>query len=1053
MQDSQDKILGRLVLQRGLMSEEHARRCLEESTRQGQSFLAVASAHRLLTDQQSQQIWAEYQRYQHSAWSAEQSTAQGTRVVPIEARGQIQSDSGLANSQLRSTTADKDGLPSIGESIDGYEVISLLGKGGMGAVYRVRKDSKDYALKVILTENDTALARFEREAQAAAAVDIHENIVRIFRYSQHNGRWYILSDFVKGCGLDEFLVEGEPLELERTLEIMTKVADAVDFIHQKGILHRDLKPANILIRGSDQEPLITDFGLARLADSETLTKSQDFLGTPGYMAPEQAGSEHKQVGPASDIWALGVILYQLTTGQRPFQGESAVELITKILMGDPEKPTLLNGELPRDVETIIFKALEKEIPDRYLSAGDFAKDCAAVLKGESIIATRMGRIGRAKRQLKRRFGRAMPIVVLLTVTVIAVVPAAIWYQQSLARAEEAQAQREQSIRSLARSLKKLERESRNLLLASDLLGEKTREDVTAAKNALRELSNKTRNKSESGGDELQKEPEFRKVLKQIQFINWAMTSNPPNLEKTGLAANEITYLKAREQWHLGNWEKAKKGFLKLSEKGKGLRLIGHFGLGLSSLKLNSWKEAQLTFYEVDSNKLLAKLAIEALRNDLTLRVRRMLLKDKKTHALDRKRETDLFNALVNSLTQAGNSRMAWDQWNTSLQDAFYEKAKRSNWSTEEMVKRWQSIDKRRSLKHRFRPPNLNKDMLLYLARQSKTKADSLDYYLKARQLDTHFPLPKGFRPSEIAGEIMSLLLVKSDQKIEEAYEFMMVASSSGIYVPITRKIALPKFEEKGYFRKLYQLDSKNPLLYYWRGLLPPQYYQDNRKLTKAEIVSKLNRLNSDLTHAIKSEKLPSYYRAVALEKRVKAQQIIREYLDKAPAEPRKRWRVDLKKALVLQHPKPQLIYFQFWLWGENSEEKIKWAQRRLKAIQDRRLRTENETLGEGRPWECPIEILDQGSYKNQAMDAYIKLSESYREAQLYDEAVTAARTGLSIQPSSGYALTRYGEVLLLNKDGEEFERAFRDYKRRFGFNQSLKNQFDHFLKTKKARPN
>lgn len=1043
MQDSQNKILGRLVLRRALMSEDTARRCLEESTRQGQSFLAVASAHRLLTPEQSQQIWAEYQSYQ-SAWSNHQSTVQGSRTLPV---GQpIPSGSGSNNSSKgsRESKADKDGLPGIGDSIDGYEVIKLLGKGGMGAVYRVRKDSKDYALKVILTENDTALARFEREAQAAAAVDTHENIVRIYRYAQYQGRWYILSDFVKGCGLDEFLVEGEPMELERSLEIMAKVASAVDFIHEKGILHRDLKPANILIRGDDHEPLITDFGLARLADSETLTKSQDFLGTPAYMAPEQAGSEHKAVGPASDIWALGAILYQLSTGQRPFVGESAVELITKILMGDPESPTSLNPDLPRDVETIIDKALQKEIPDRYARAGDMAKDCLAVLHGEPIVAKRMGPIGKFRRQLKRRFGRALPLVLASLLLIGLGLPAALWYRNQLVEKERIQSENEQRVRELRRSLKKLQKGSLQILLSADLLNsqgtdwKKARGEFEALKGQLKDLELK--------GDPqfLSQSKEYKRSKEFIDFLNELSAKKRKNVQSAPLK----TYLKARDQFKKELFGEARKGFVKLTKKGAELKLMAWFALGLTELRSDSWKDAQLAFYELESDQYLSDLGSQTLRAFFEETVLEMLLKTKKTHALNKKRETELFRAFQAAMNKSTQSRDVWESWNKRLEEDFFGRAKSAGWSLKDTVSRWKTLSKKQSVESGFRPPQLNKEMLRVLAEEAKTKGEALRYYLKARQLDKNYLLPKGFRPSEIAGEIMSLLLVDSDRKIEEAFQFMMVASRSGIYVPVTRKIALPKFEEKGYFHRLYQEDPDDPLLHYWRGLIPPQYYQDKQSLSKKQKVAKLERINKDLSLAIQSEKLPGYYRAVALEKRVKVQQIIREYLEKPPAEPVERWSRDLEQALVLQHPKPQLIYLQFWGWCRDKDKKIEWARKRVGAIKDRRQRTATESLGQGRPWECPIEILDEGSYKNQAMDAHIKLAETYQDFEMMDEAIDAARLGYSFKPASGYALTRYGEMLLRDKRAEQFEKLYLNFKRNYGLRNDLKAQFDHFLKNR-----
>ncbi|MDF1662516.1 MAG: serine/threonine-protein kinase [Planctomycetota bacterium] len=252
----------------------------------------------------------------------------------------------------------------------GYELIEKIGQGGMGAVYKARKNDVDFAIKVVLEmDSIDAYSRFEREALAAAAVDKHPNIVSIHKLELNSQPPFIVMDFVEGESLRHFIRRGEPWSLERVVEMLEPVASALDHMHGKGVIHRDLKPANILIRSYDNAPLITDFGLAKFLQLESLSQTGQATGTPNYMAPEQL--EGQKASAASDLWALAVISYELLTGgERPFQGENPVILARNVLT---KKPRPLPAELDLSPETQAFfqSAFRRAPAQRHKSASSF----------------------------------------------------------------------------------------------------------------------------------------------------------------------------------------------------------------------------------------------------------------------------------------------------------------------------------------------------------------------------------------------------------------------------------------------------------------------------------------------------------------------------------------------------------------------------------------------------------------------------------------------------------------------------------------------------------
>ncbi|TET37588.1 MAG: hypothetical protein E3J72_05460 [Planctomycetota bacterium] len=270
-----------------------------------------------------------------------------------------------------------------------YEIIKELSRGGMGIVYKVRHPDLDIqmALKVLLAgENATEdqVRRFYLEASASAKLK-HPNIVGIHDVGIENGVHYFTLDFIDGPDLSH-IMKKERLPVQRSLEIIREVSDAIEYAHQHGILHRDIKPSNIMIDKSDR-PMVMDFGLAKdLGDEQARTVAGMVLGTPKYMPPEQAAGKIADLGPQADVYSLGAVLYELVTGYPPFEGKTAFEVLRNVMDTDVIPPRKRNAKVAEDVETIILMAMEKEISRRYQTAQALGDDIERYIKGEPIEA-------------------------------------------------------------------------------------------------------------------------------------------------------------------------------------------------------------------------------------------------------------------------------------------------------------------------------------------------------------------------------------------------------------------------------------------------------------------------------------------------------------------------------------------------------------------------------------------------------------------------------------------------------------------------------------------
>src|SRR5213596_208436 len=305
-----------------------------------------------------------------------------------------------------------------------YELLQEIGRGGQGIVYRARQKSLNriVALKVIGLAHwatEAHVKRFRLEAEAAASLN-HPGIVPIYEVGERDGACYFSMKFVEGGQLDE-VVKREPMPIRHAVELIAKLARTVHYAHEHGILHRDIKPGNILL---DQkgEPHLTDFGLARLIETEsTVTRTMEVLGTPSYMAPEQAVGNNAQVTSATDVYGLGAVLYQLLTGHPPFAGGTTYETVRLVLDTEPRQPRLLNPKVDRDLNTICLKCLEKDPKRRYSSALALAEDLERWLKHEPISARRTGLVTRGRKWVRRN-----PSSALLAASLVALAAAASW---------------------------------------------------------------------------------------------------------------------------------------------------------------------------------------------------------------------------------------------------------------------------------------------------------------------------------------------------------------------------------------------------------------------------------------------------------------------------------------------------------------------------------------------------------------------------------------------------------------------------------------------------
>ncbi|MBI4614877.1 MAG: serine/threonine protein kinase [Planctomycetes bacterium] len=292
-----------------------------------------------------------------------------------------------------------------GKPFGKYEILREIGDGGMGRVYQAidRETSRPCAIKVLHPEGGITwedVKRFQHEIRSIQDIQ-HPNIVSIHEVGTHEGRHYYAMDYIEGHPLKDVIEKEESLDVDRALQITRKLASALHAAHEKGIIHRDIKPDNVILT-EDGEPHLLDFSIAKIfAEVTQVTKIGTALGTPVYMAPEQAAGHIDELDATTDVYSLGVLLYEMLTGLPPFHGRTIIEILDAVEGEKPIPPRELNSKIPEPVNRVAMKAMEKKKHNRYASAREFADDIDRFLAGEPIRAGETGFLGK----VMKRFGK------------------------------------------------------------------------------------------------------------------------------------------------------------------------------------------------------------------------------------------------------------------------------------------------------------------------------------------------------------------------------------------------------------------------------------------------------------------------------------------------------------------------------------------------------------------------------------------------------------------------------------------------------------------------
>lgn len=927
-----------------------------------------------------------------------------------------------------------------GAAVGDFILEKALGQGGMGAVFLARhKDlGHQVAVKFFLLEDAEDTERFQREALAMAAVDRHPNIIGIHSYSQTPSP-YIVMDYVEGSSLEDVLQDG-PLPLKEALLITAKLCHALDYVHQRGILHRDIKASNVMLRGPD-DPVLMDFGLTRLQDMESLTQSSDQLGTPVSMAPEQILGKNSRVGPATDIWAVGVLMYRMLTARYPFLGQTLPELAAKIINAHPPSPLLSHGHLPREIEMILSGALRKQPEKRYQRASDMARLCEQLQEGQRLHSTQDNSVFQAKRSKAWLW---LPLFLVLA----AALGFFGWsYQQrELALVKAWKSKYNKILRQIVKDLEGHDTliDSCYLkLLHSGSLKREHQSQLLAMAKSLRQSFDTLQVHRRSGqrvslkqyAVSAENSGSWSEIQKKWRWIQYLL--KPQDYSK--LSEDDLLraayYLRSKET------ERAQLLFQKqLKKRGHATYLV-RYGLTLLALMDERPERAQEIFKTIEFPVGL-RPQFEALERSILEHLSVHILVSKRSHKA--------------SLASMEKLRPMWAESNETLAESLrtlraltesqiQKLAENSELSRACVVA--EEYLRLRRIYPQLHVLQLRSDQLERIASRAQKQGDHRRAFLCYIQLYNRGEksnVPEKYWPDRLDSillEIFSDGSLSPEKRDALAFELIIEASRFGVQTFIAQRNTLGRFESLGVFRDFLKRNPREVLIGYWRAQRQIPLHTSEAALLKAirENIQALKRVlaTEGLARSIHAD---SYFHLadnmVALrgsipskERAAFQKQIIATY----------------KRALENDTARPDEVCMALCREFRQSapREALRWGQRAVTLVQERYQKMQERKLDAGRPIDSPLLSFDFVTYEHHMRLTLARMAFSHNQLKEHDRALELAQRSLKIEAKDRSPLIEAGAAArLLGKDElcQQYKEALN------GLSQGLGRQLEHRVK-------
>lgn len=843
------------------------------------------------------------------------------------------------SSQPPSTSHNRDSLqtpprPTPGSLFDGYEVLEILGEGGMGVVYKVKRQGEIYALKVLLTSSNDFSLRFQREAKIIGQLK-HPNIVQLHKFQTEAAWPYIVFDFIEGSTLEALIQSRGPLPLREALDILAPIAKALDQIHSQGIFHRDIKPANILIRAADSASILTDFGLAKVTDLDSLTKTGEVLGTLFYMAPEQLIGKKCQA--QTDIWALGLVLYSIVTGgQRPFRNPSPPAYAHNVLFSPPIVLSELSPELPPALDLVIGKALQKEPENRYASASEFIHDCHRALNNEVTIAKKTSFYQRCRQNWIRRFGKTS----LYFLFIMVLFSAFFAIKEMSSFIQNSQRHHQFETDNLPQFLSIIERcKVQRQALDTDIvrhLSAQTRalpccQSVSDLHHDLSELEAKTaRFKAQQPHSEfihkrlltIQKLQESIRLLTLIHQVN----KNPENKE---FPSKQRQFFQVLSQMLQRDYTAARNLLESDPVPPKTLSSAFKFAKALCFYQCKQFNESTLYFTELKKQHYHESVVSPYLVDSLIQKsveefYEAPILKEKFSTTLNRALEHTRFN-----------TKKAIKRWDQLVQDRFQSKKnKLSDKSREQIYLAYRSFTHSHPTLEGLTLTKSDWEQCLKSARNHKNQARIFFYCYQIQRMDPQFKIPAKFEFAlDNNGQFklikmrdqLSVLYFLKQKTALEVFQYTYEASFHGLYLDLFDHGDIRRGMQKSrIIEKALTSEPASPLLQLWHAI------SISHSLLSLDPDLYFSKAIKTLEYPHNHPKLLKPYRALALTTKVKR---INVWVKKKTAEMKNKARQkqcfkDLDQALAFHHPHPESVYWHrkdLHLWRRNSRDQIRGA--------------------------------------------------------------------------------------------------------------------------------